>query len=184
MASPSKENLFLELFLENSPLKEWHFNEIVKETSLSRDVANKWMKKYTKNGLLKKHKVQGRFPFYSVGERNSVYYSSKRIYALEQLYKTGLIAELLSQKEAKTIIIFGSMIKGDWYKDSDVDIFILGNLSSFNKKAFETRLNKHIELHIFNQDEIKNVKTGLIDNIINGYLVKGKIQDVLNEKRN
>jgi hypothetical protein len=27
------------------------------------------------------------------------------------------------------------------------------------------------------QDEIKEIKTGLMDNIINGYIIRGKIQD-------
>ena len=40
------------------------------------------------------------------------------------------------------------------------------------------RLKRNIELHVFEtQKEIKEVKTGLIDNIINGHIIKGKIQD-------
>ena len=31
MASPSKEENVLKLILENSPLKEWHFEEIARE---------------------------------------------------------------------------------------------------------------------------------------------------------
>lgn len=41
-----------------------------------------------------------------------------------------------------------------------------------------SQLNKNIELHIFkNRKEIQMVKTGLIKNVINGYVVKGQIQD-------
>jgi len=178
MASPSKEENILRLILENSPLKEWHFEEIIKTAKVTRLVANKWLKKYVSEGLLKYVKEKGRFPKYTVGSSNTVYYSIKRLYALEQLHKSGLIPKLLSLSEAKTIILFGSIINGDWYKDSDIDIFIFGNIPNFNKKVYELKLNKSIELHIFeNKTEINEIRTGLIKNIVNGYVLKGHIQD-------
>ena len=178
MGSPSKEDNILKLILENSPLKEWHFEEIFKQTKVTKAVANKWLKKYVSEGLLKHIKKKGNFPFFTVGSNNSIYYSLKRIYALEQLHKNGLIPKLLSLKTAKTIILFGSIVKGDWYKDSDIDIFVFGDISDFDKKFYELKLHKNIELHIFeNKEEIKEVKTGLIKNIVNGYILKGQIQD-------
>ncbi len=179
MASPSKEENVLKLLLENSPLKEWHFEEIVKEARVTKAVANKWLRKYTKQGLLKRIKVRGKFPFFTAGSGNLVYSSLKRLYALEQIYRSDLIPSLLSLKKAKTIIIFGSMIRGDWYKDSDVDIFVYGDAADFNKQYYEHKLRRNIELHSFrSKEEIREVKTGLIKNVVNGYLVKGHIQDI------
>lgn len=179
MATPSKEENVLKLILENSPLKEWHFEEVVRMAKVTKVVANKWLKKYVKGGLLRRIKEKGRFPYFTVGSNNPVYYSLKRIYALEQLHKSGLIPKLLSLKNAKTVILFGSVARGDWYKESDIDIFIYGSADGLDKKSYELKLNKHIELHIFeNKKEIQKVKTGLIRNIINGYIVKGQIQDI------
>ncbi len=178
MASPSKEENVLKLILENSPLKEWHFEEIVREAKVTRLVANKWLKKYVSDGLLNHTKEKGKFAYFTVGSNNTIYYSLKRIYALEQLHKSGLIPKLLSLKTAKTIILFGSIVKGDWYKNSDIDIFVFGDISGFDKNIYELKLHKNIELHIFeNKEEIEDVKTGLIKNIINGYILKGQIQD-------
>ena len=180
MGSPSKEENVLKLILENSPLKEWHFEEIVREAKVTKVVANKWLKKYVKEGLLKSIKEKGKFPHFTVGSNNSTYHSLKRIYALEQLHRSGLIPKLLSLKTAKTIILFGSIIKGDWYKNSDIDIFIFGDTADFDKNFYEQKLHKNIELHIFqNKEEIEEVKTGLIKNIINGYIIKGQIQDIV-----
>lgn len=179
MASPSKEDNVLKLILENSPLKEWHFEEVVREAKVTKLVANKWLKKYVSEGLLKRIKVRGRFPSYSVGNNNPAYYSLKRVYALDQLHKCGLMAKLLSLTKAKTIILFGSIVKGDWYKDSDIDIFVFGEVSDFDKNIYELKLKKNIELHVFqNKGEIEEVRTGLIKNIINGYVLKGQIQDI------
>lgn len=179
MASPSKEDNILKLILENSPLKEWHFEEIVKNAKVTKAVANKWLKKYVKEGLLRRIKEKGRFPFFTVGKNNSHYHSLKKIYALQEFHKSGLIGELLSL-DVNTVILFGSMIKGDWYKDSDIDVFILGDLRKLDKKLYEKRLNRHIELHIFREKkEIQEVKTGLMKNIINGYVLKGNIHDLV-----
>lgn len=178
MASPSKEENVLKLILENSPLKEWHFEEIVREAKVTKVVANKWLQKYVSERLLNYVTEKGTFPHYTVGSHNPVYYSLKRVYALEQLHNGGLIPKLLSLTRAKTVILFGSIIRGDWYKDSDIDIFIFGDSSDFDKSIYERKLNKKIELHLFqNKEEIEEVKTGLIQNIVNGYVVKGRIQD-------
>ncbi len=180
MASPSKEENVLKLILENSPLKEWHFEEVVREAKVTKVVANKWLKKYTKEGLLHYVKERSKFPYMTIGSNNPTYYSLKRVYALEQLHKSGLIPKLLSLKTAKTIIIFGSIVKGDWYKDSDIDIFVFGDISDFDKNFYESKLHKNIELHIFqNKEEIREVKSGLIKNVINGYVLKGQIQDIV-----
>ena len=106
MASHSKEEKVLRLILENSPLKEWHFEEMVREAKVTRAVANKWLKKYVKVGLLKRIKEKGKFPYFAAGRNNTIYSSHKRLYALEQLHKSGLIAKLLSLQNAKTIILF------------------------------------------------------------------------------
>ncbi len=180
MASPSKEEKVLKLILENSPLREWHFEEIVRKARVTRAVANKWLKKYVSEGLLKKVKSEGSFPFFTAGSNNYTYYSLKRIYALKQLHKSGLISKLMSLHRAKTVIFFGSIIKGDWYEHSDIDIFVFGDASDFDKTAYEQELKKHIELHIFeNKKEIEEIKTGLMKNVINGYIVKGQIQDIV-----
>ncbi|MBI2176608.1 nucleotidyltransferase domain-containing protein [Candidatus Woesearchaeota archaeon] len=179
MASPSKEESILQLILESSPLKEWHFGEIVAESKVSRAVANKWLKKYVKEGLLKRVKTQGRFPYITAGGNNPVYQSRKRLYALEMLHKSRLMQQLISLKSAKTVVIFGSIARGDWYKSSDIDIFIYGRAEGLNKGLYESRLKRSIEIHEFeSRKELKEVKTGLLTNVLNGYLVKGQMQDI------
>jgi predicted nucleotidyltransferase len=179
MASPSKEDNVLRLILENSPLKEWHFEEIVKQAKVTKAVANKWLKKYIKEGLLKRKREKGKFPHFTAGSNNPAYQSKKRIYALQRLYDSGLMQELASLSRAKTIVIFGSTIKGDWYRDSDIDIFVYGSAEGFNKSKYQAILKREIELHVFeNMREIKEIKTGLIKNVTNGYLVKGQMQDL------
>ncbi|MFP4524110.1 MAG: nucleotidyltransferase domain-containing protein [Candidatus Woesearchaeota archaeon] len=178
MATPSKEQRILDLILNHSPLKEWHFEELARESRTSRAATAKWLKKHVATGLIRKVKEQGAFPHYTAGRGNPHYYARKRVHALNQLHDSGLLAALLSS-DAKTVILFGSIIKGDWYHDSDIDIFILGAIRGFDKNAYEERLGRQIELHVFNdRDEIRKVKSGLMKNVIDGYVLKGSVQDV------
>jgi len=97
---------------------------------------------------------------------------------LNKLYESGLISHLLNLQKAKAVIIFGSIARGDWYKGSDIDIFIFGGAKGIEKNKYEMKLHRDIELHIFgSKKEIKAVKTGLINNIINGFIIKGSIQE-------
>ena len=176
MASSSKEEGILRIILENSPLKEWHFEQITKEAKVTRAVSNKWLKKYVSSGLLKRVKQKGKFPYYSAGINNPIYQSIKRIYSLEKIHKSGLIAKLLSLKSAKTIILFGSMAKGDWHKESDIDLFIIGKIDEFDKNKYETKLQRHIDMWVYeNIDDLKKIRSGLVQNVINGYVIKGQI---------
>lgn len=178
MGSPSKEEQVLNMILENSPLKHWHFEEIVKNTDMSRAAVNKWLKKYQKEGLISRIREKGKFPYFTCGTDNPIYKSKKKLFILNQIYHSGLISHILSLKKIKTAIIFGSTAKGDWYKDSDIDIFIYGEVKGFNKHKYEIKLRRDIEAHIFrSKREIKKVKTGLIKNVVNGHLIKGSIQD-------
>ncbi len=177
MAVVSKEDQLLRLLLGESPLREWRFDELRRGAGMTRATLNKWLKRYLAEGLLTKRRDTGHFPVYTAGAKNAVYLARKRLYALEQLYRSGLVQHLLGLKTAQTVIVFGSMAKGDWYRDSDLDLFILGDDEGFDKKLYEERLGRSIEVHVFkNEEELKAVTTGLLRNVQNGYLVKGDLQ--------
>ena len=54
----SKEEAILKLFFEN-PTREWHFEEILGEAGVARSKADRWLKKFTREGLVKKVKEKG-----------------------------------------------------------------------------------------------------------------------------
>lgn len=180
MASPSKEEKILQLLLENSPLKQWHFNEIVKESKVTRAVANKWLKRYVQEGLIRRVKEKRKFPYFTCGMDNPVYISRKKLLAIEQVYKSGLAEHLLSLKDAKSVVLFGSFARGDWHKGSDIDIFIYGKSRGFEKSRYELKLKRQIELHLFEtKADLNRVKSGLLKNVLNGYALKGQMQDFM-----
>ena len=174
----SKEEQILELFFEN-PTKEWHFEEILKEAKITRSKADGWLKKLIKEDLVKKVKEKGKMPYYIGNYESAPYKNKKKLFAMNKLYDCGFLNHLISLKKARSIIIFGSFARSDWYKNSDIDLFIYGNPEGLKIADYETRIHHDIQVFICNNpDELTQFGAGLIRNIIKGNLIKGDIDFV------
>ncbi|MFH1053820.1 MAG: nucleotidyltransferase domain-containing protein [Candidatus Woesearchaeota archaeon] len=171
----SKEQNVMELFFEN-PTREWHFEEIVKEAGIARSKADAWLKKFIKNRLIKRIKQRGSMPYYISNYESLEYKNNKKIFTLAKLHESGLLNHLGSLQKAKTIIIFGSFSRSDWYKNSDIDIFIYGSPYGLKIAYYELKLHRDIQLFICkNKEELSKLGEGLIRNIIKGNLIKGNL---------
>ena len=171
----SKENKVIELFFEN-PTKEWHFGEIVKETKIARSKTDNWLKKFIKNKLIKRIKKKGKMPYYISNYDSSEYRNKKKIFTLNRLYESGLLNHLDSLQKAKTIIIFGSFARSDWYKESDIDVFIYGNPEGLKIADYELKLHKDIQVFVYrDKKELTKLDKPLIKNIIKGNIIKGNL---------
>ncbi len=174
----SKEEDIIELFYEE-PTKEWHFEEIVKNAKITRSKADRWLKKFIKEGLIRRIKERDKMPYYTSNYEHPAYKNKKRLFALNRLYESGLLNHLSYLKKAQTVIIFGSLVRSDWYKDSDIDIFIYGDPEGLKTAEYETKLHREIQLFIcHNKKELNKFGEGLIKNIIKGNIIKGDIDFV------
>lgn len=171
----SKEENILNLFFEY-PSKHWHFEDILKEAKISRPQASLWLKKFIKEELIKKLEPENKNPYYVGNYESPNYQNNKRLYSLENLNKTGFLRHLLELPKARTIILFGSLSRWDWYKDSDIDLFILGDLEGFKEGEFSRKLHRDIQIFSFkSKKDLKDLNPGLLRNIISGYRVKGNL---------
>ena len=184
MATPSKEERILELFM-NEPTKHWHFSDIVETSGVSVNISGKWLRRFKKETLIKKVKPKGKMSYFIGNYKESEFINRKKLYALQKLYETGLIKELQALKKAKTIIIFGSFMRTDWNTDSDVDVFVYGESENFKFGKFWKGLgfqnkSREVQVHTFHtKKEMEEVKSGLLKNVLRGYVVKGDIYEVM-----
>jgi len=171
----SKEEIVMELFF-NNPTKEWHFEEITEEAKIARSKANNWLKQFIREGLIKRTKNRGKMPYYTSNHQLPAYQNRKRLFAMNKLYESGLLNHLASLEKTKTIIIFGSFVRSDWYENSDIDIFIYGNPEGLKIAKYELKLHHSIQLFIANdKNELRKFTVGFMRNIIKGNLIKGNL---------
>jgi predicted nucleotidyltransferase len=164
-----------ELFFDY-PTKHWHFEKLLKEAGLSRAQTNAWLKKLSNEGIIKRIKPKGKMPYYIATYESPHYRNTKRIFALTKLHQSGLLDYLASLEKAKTVIVFGSFTRGDWYKDSDIDLFIYGSVPYLRVGKYLSNLKR--EIQIFSGKDSKDLKKmgpALLKNIIKGITIKGDI---------
>lgn len=170
-----KENI-KELFF-NYSTKQWHFEELVKKSRLSRAQTNKWLQRLIKEGLIKRIKEKWKMPYYVAVYENPSFQTQKKVYALLQFQKIGFLDHLFSLKAAKTVVIFGSFARADWNNESDIDLFIYGNADDFEKGYFERKLKREIQVFQYeNSSELKRLEQSVIPNILAGIHIKGTIE--------
>ena len=174
----SKEESVLGLFL-NMPTKHWHFEEILQKALISRPQALSWLRKFVNDGLVEHIKPRGRMPYFQADFDSPAYRSRKRIFALERLQKSGFLDHLLSLPKAKTVIIFGSFVRADWYSESDIDIFIYGSDYGLSVEGYHKLLKHDIQIFLAqNVLDLEKFGPGLLRNILEGVVIKGKIDFV------
>ncbi len=172
----NKPNKLKPLFFSQS-LRRWHFEALVKESGLSRNWTNAHLKDLIKSGFVKRVKPKGKMPYYEavMDER---FRAEKRIYGLRLLEDSGLFSHINSLKEIKSAILFGSFSRGNWSFQSDIDLFIFGDDSNFEKGKLESRLGKEIQLFSFSDSKeiSRRLDPNLIPNIAKGFNIKGSLE--------
>jgi|SRR3989344_1885455 len=181
MPKSSRENQVLELFF-NEPTKQWHFFQIMKEVPLPANKVSKWLKKFQKEGLIKRVKPRGKMPFYLACSESSHYENTKRFFAFNRFNAVGLFDYLASLEGAQAVILFGSFSRGDWYKESDIDLFIYGEVKSLNLGPFYFTLHREFQVFVGkNRADLQEMGPALLRNIIRGVSIKGSIPSVVLE---
>jgi len=171
----SKQDRMIELFFYQST-REWHFEEILKEAKITRSKASKWLKRFVKEGLIYRVKERGKMPYYIGNHESPIYKNRKKIFALNMMYQSGLLNHLYSLKKARTVMLFGSFSRSDWYANSDIDVFIYGSAEGLKIADYELKLHRDIQVFICKDNkELNKFGQRLIKNIIKGNLIKGDL---------
>ncbi len=167
-----KEDL-KELFF-NYSTKQWHFEELVNTSGLTRTNTNLWLKRLMKESLITRIKPRGKMPYYLSKYSDAKFKVQKKVFALQQFEKTGFL-EHLSSLPAKTVIIFGSFSRADWHNESDIDLFIYGPADNFEKGHYEKVFHREIQVfHYEHEKDIKRLEPAVLPRIMAGIHVKGQ----------
>lgn len=161
----------LKPFIENC-YRRINVREYSRLMKISPPTASKMLSELNKEGLLLTEKDRN-YIFYYSNKENDIFISLSKIYWKYKL--NPLISFLDKNLINSSIILFGSLSKAETKEDSDIDICILGSKKELDLLTFENTLKRKIQLFFFSS--IKNIKNKeLAGNIINGYVLKGRIK--------
>ena len=166
----------LKILNDLSPFFEDSYRRInVREYALllriSPPTASKLLQQYQQEGLLLRETFKNYLLFYA-DKDNKEFMDLSRIYWSLKL--RGLIGHLEKRLLNPTIILFGSLSKGEAKTDSDIDLAVFSSGKEADIAEFEKALSRKIQLFWFKS--IKHIKSEeLANNIINGYILRGKL---------
>ncbi len=79
------------------------------------------------------------------------------------------------QLDETACILFGSCARGDYYQDSDIDIFIQSKKKKINLKLYKKKLKRNINL--FFEPEWQTLNKGLQTGLLNdGIAINGRLK--------
>ena len=161
-----KWDRLLQLFFESSE-KEFTIREISKQIKIPRASVQRYLKQLQEEGLLTKENKTIVTPYFKF---------KKTFFLIDKIFTSGLLDYLETELAPSTIIVFGSVRKGEYDKESDIDLFIetTKEKKEINLKEFERKLGHKIQL--FLEKNINNLPSDLRNNVINGIKLRGYFQ--------
>ena len=134
MLLPDRRKKILEVFFKD-PFKEVHLREVVRLSGVSLSNVDNSMRLFVREDMFKRREVSNMvffrpnlengallkiFEYLEFEKRTDFYGKNKQIARLLQKYSRTIVD--LSDKKIQIVVLFGSVARNDWTKDSDVDV--------------------------------------------------------------
>ena len=157
-----KWDKILELFFE-FPTKGFTIREISKKTRIPTSSVQRYLKALSKEGFIDKENKAVITPYFKF---------RKTFFIIDKIFKSGLMEYLNKKFNPSCVILFGGARKGEYDKESDVDLFIESTKEMKADLAkFEKELGHVIQLFV--EKDINDLNPRLRNNVINGIKLAG-----------
>lgn|SRR3989338_7659401 len=169
MGRVKKRQKILELFFEE-PNRRFHIREISRITKIPKTTAERIVKLLANEKLVVVDR-ETVFPSYTANLENFFYKAEKRNSMTDKIVLSGLIDYLEKELAPKCIIVFGSVAKGEYARESDIDIFVQSHSRQIRLEKYEKQI--HHRINIFFEPNISKLSGELLNNVANGFKLKG-----------
>lgn len=160
------ENIFF-----NNPSKLFHGREISRITKIPKSTVSLRLKELLKEGLIKEDCDV--FKGYRAND-SADFRRKKIIVSMDQIYFSGLIDYLYAELYPQCIILFGSIVKGEYTSQSDIDIFLECEEKNVDLSKYEKILGKKIQL--FFKEKFSDLPGTMKNNLLNGFVMDGFVK--------
>ncbi len=162
------------------PEKEFSLSDLAREAGVAKANIGNILEEFQEMGLIDIEKLTKIWRV-KANQTNWFYIRSKIVYNLNFIYKSGLVEFLADYfKNPKVIILFGSFRRGEDLSNSDIDIAIESDETNDIKtiglrelSEFENMINRKIQIHLFNRE---NIDINVFNNIANGIVLLGFLE--------
>ncbi len=166
-------------FFFSHPYKEVYLRELSRKANISVFSAKQAVDELVKKKILAERK-NGNMR-YIKANMNSLFFKHLKIaFSIKDIEDSGLITYLAENIPAlSSIVLFGSMAKGEDDKKSDLDLLVIGQRKKIGLGRFEKNLGREINAVIMKwaewREHAKNDKAFYRDVITNGIILYGNM---------
>lgn len=170
----TKEVILQQFFYH--PMHQFGVRELSRLTGLDTKTVMKYLVKLVEEGILLKQVKLHKFPKYEANRLSKLYRFEKAQQLTRKIIQSGVAEFLQEQLTPKAIVLFGSIAKGTYHEQSDIDLFIHGPKKRIDLSSFDNLLGHDISL-LFEED-LTQFSKGLLINIANGITLSGILEVV------
>lgn len=154
--SKIRQKILKHLFSQKD--RSFYLSEIAKQAGVSAGTCQRELNRLIKHGLLTSEK-KATIRYYSLNQRNPLFDDFKKMVDKTIGIESELRQLVKKIKGLKFAFIFGSYVKGDFGSDSDIDLYLVGDISEdeflTKLKKIEKTINREINYHLSSELEFK-----------------------------
>ena len=155
-------------------LRRIQVRSIIKNTGYDFKTVKKYIQKFLKLDLIIVHKDIN-IPTYESNYENAYFLKLKRDKLVDELFLSGLQKYLSEKFGGVACLLFGSCARGDYYENSDIDIFVQAKKSNLDLTIFERKFKRKINL--FFEEKWQNLNEGMKTGLLNdGISLVGRLK--------
>lgn len=155
-------------------LRRIQVRSIIKNTGYDFKTVKKYIQKFLKLDLIKVHEDIN-IPTYEANYENTYFLKLKRDKIIDEIFLSGLPKYLNEELGGVACLLFGSCARGDYYENSDIDIFVQTKKINLDVSVFERKLKRKINL--FFEEKWQNLNEGMKTGLLNdGVAIVGRLK--------
>lgn len=155
----------LNVFLEQ-PWKQFYLRELIKESRISPNTAVKTIKNMEKAGIFTSQRI-GNVTSYRINPENEIskklllLHHEKRVQSLADEFKVYInrLRRKLGRKRIVSLVLFGSVSKGQAKDTSDVDILVIheGKIDKEEIRSIFEKYSRYVQIIGFTKNEFDDM---------------------------
>lgn len=151
-------------FLESD--KGFTVREISKKTKVPSSSVQRYLKELKKEGLVDENNKARITPYFKF---------LKTYFIINKIYTCGLYDYLINELNPSLIILYGSVRKGEYDNESDIDLFVESSVKKDIKLiSYEKKFG--LSIHLMIEQDVHKLNQNLFNNLINGIKIFGIIK--------
>ncbi|HLC32096.1 MAG TPA: nucleotidyltransferase domain-containing protein [Candidatus Nanoarchaeia archaeon] len=157
-----KWDKLLELFFE-FPNESFSVRSLSKKTRIPSSSIQRYLQMLRKEELIT----------YENKANITLYFKFKKaIHIIDKIYRSNLLDFINRELNPSLIVVFGSVRKGEYEKESDIDLFVESSIDkNLNLEHYERILGHKI--HLLIEKDIGKIQPNLFKNVVNGIKLGG-----------